>query len=214
MKKICKQPEPTWFSEWKENFLKVNGRNADYKNDFPQNEKRKLRQCLLEEQGYICCYCMKRIDLDSSHIEHFWPKGVPQFHNLDMEYGNMFASCQGNPEAEDHCGHKKNEWYDMDMIIPTDERIESAFKFTIDGKIHSTGTYKTKKVKDDMSYYLGLESFYMVRNRKKAIEASEYFDECDYSQDEINYFIHVYESMDSGKYQEYCKAITDVLKTY
>lgn len=102
----------------------------------------------------------------------------------------------------------------MDMIIPTDERIESAFKFTIDGKIHSTGTYKTKKVKDDMSYYLGLESFYMVRNRKKAIEASEYFDECDYSQDEINYFIHVYESMDSGKYQEYCKAITDVLKTY
>ena len=82
MKRISKSDSPEWFEEWKKKFEKENGRKPHYKGDFSTgsrnsaNRRRKLREELLKEQGYICCYCMKRINLDSSHNEHFWPKEV------------------------------------------------------------------------------------------------------------------------------------------
>ena len=113
MKRIDKGDSPGWFEVWKQNFKKVNGREAHYKNDFSSNDadgktrRQKMRTRLMEEQGYICCYCMKRILLNNSHIEHFWPKTY--FPQIDLEYDNMFASCDGERVIlfDEHCGHKK-----------------------------------------------------------------------------------------------------------
>ena len=96
MKRIIKNNPPKWFEDWKRNFEHANGRKAAYKKDFPQNEIRKLRGDLLREQGYICCYCMGRLHIDGSHVEHFRPK--TRFPDEDMEYGNLLASSRGNLE--------------------------------------------------------------------------------------------------------------------
>ena len=105
MKRIVKNDPPEWFENWKRNFETANGRKAAYKNDFPQREIRKLREVLLREQGYICCYCMGRLDIDSSHVEHFRPKG--RFPDEDMEYepdgimpGNSRGTCGGSLRAQ------------------------------------------------------------------------------------------------------------------
>ena len=72
MKRINKQESPQWFEDWKRNFKTENNRNAHYKNDFSAddadgiNRRRRLRESLVNEQGKICCYCMRRISTDSS----------------------------------------------------------------------------------------------------------------------------------------------------
>jgi hypothetical protein len=53
-----------------------------------------LDKFLLEEQGYICCYCGKRIPDNNNFVrEHFEDKN----HNraLVFQYSNLFASCEG-----------------------------------------------------------------------------------------------------------------------
>lgn len=70
-----------------------------YKNDFStddidgSNRRQRLRKNLVDEQGKICCYCMRRISTNSSHIEHFLPKEI--FTDKDLSYENLLASCNG-----------------------------------------------------------------------------------------------------------------------
>ena len=120
--KVKRWASPEWFESWKAQFRNINNREPVYKDDLPDDKRRRLRKTLVEEQGYICCYCMGRITLNSSHLEHFWPK--EKFASQDMNYDNMLASCEGNTDGEDNCGHRKNNWYTGRMVIPTKAAIE------------------------------------------------------------------------------------------
>lgn len=210
MRKIQKGESPEWFEIWKDQFRCRNGREATYKEDFPDHERRKLRRDLLEEQGYICCYCMKRIDIDSSHLEHFWPKS--RFQDLDMDYRNMLASCEGQTTGEDHCGHKKKDWYDVDMVIPTDDEIETMFRYTLNGKIYPAHRGGKEAVEKKIIHEWGLDSFHLERNRRMALEQTEIFDMDDYTEDEVWDTIAYYDGRQDGKYIEYCNVIIDVMK--
>ena len=71
--------------------------------------KRKLYADILEEQHYLCAYCMSRIDFPENTvssqkitIDHY----MSQAHNpaLSMSYGNMLGSCvrcQNNKGSEE-----------------------------------------------------------------------------------------------------------------
>ncbi|MFN0203869.1 MAG: retron system putative HNH endonuclease [Bacteroidia bacterium] len=61
------------------------------------NPKKELQLALLQEQGYICCYCGKRIDETNMRIEHFFPKT----HNKPCTYNyyNLHAACKGGGEG-------------------------------------------------------------------------------------------------------------------
>lgn len=219
MKKIIKNDSLDWFEEWKENFEKENNRKAHYKEDFATNDaegiarRRRLREELLKEQGYICCYCMKRIDLDTSHIEHFWPKKF--FGEKDLDYDNLFASCQGIETLDqnvDHCGHRKHDWWTESMISPTDYDIEEMFKYALNGEVHSVSERRESHIVDQMISEFGLNSYVLIRSRQEAIETSEAFDEDDYSDEDIRDFIEYYSNKNEGYYTPYCKAIVDALK--
>lgn len=218
MKKIDKEDSPEWFETWKKDYKSINGRIPHYKNEFSSDDpdgnmrRRKLREQLIKEQGYICCYCMKRISLDHSHIEHFWPQ--THFPQMDLEYSNMFASCNGDGiiELDGHCGHKKEDWWRADMIPPTESVIEKIFRYSVDGKIHSMPRKATTVVAQDMITQMGLNSYHLKRNRREAIEGSEVFDEEEYSDEDIRNFIDYYLNKDNGRYVPYCMAIVDCLK--
>ncbi len=218
MRKIDKEDAPKWFEAWKRDFKKLNGREAHYKKDFSTDdrdgrERRKsLRDQLIKEQGAICCYCMKRIFLENSHIEHFWPK--VSFPKIDLEYDNLFASCNGEGviSSDEHCGHKKEDWWREDMIPPTDAKVEDLFRYSDDGRIHSVARRATANIAQEMIKQMGLNSYHLVRNRRDAIESSEVFDERGYSDEDIRNFINYYYNKDSGRYVPYCMAIVDRLK--
>jgi uncharacterized protein (TIGR02646 family) len=60
-------------------------------------EKDDLRRALLEEQGYLCCYCMSRIQTptqDKMKIEHF--QSQHEFPELQLNFNNLLASCKGS----------------------------------------------------------------------------------------------------------------------
>ena len=58
-------------------------------------DKDDIRKNLLEEQGYLCAYCMRRIDKKRMKIEHWYPEE----HLTDIEclnYQNMLGVCLGH----------------------------------------------------------------------------------------------------------------------
>jgi uncharacterized protein (TIGR02646 family) len=55
--------------------------------------KEKIKKALIEEQGYICCYCGGRVNEANSHIEHFLPKD--SYIKLTYDYTNLLISCNG-----------------------------------------------------------------------------------------------------------------------
>ncbi|WP_163409627.1 retron system putative HNH endonuclease [Flavobacterium ajazii] len=135
MKHIIKQEEPQAFTNWKVG----RGGNAEktYKGlNRNHNIKDNLRDSLLQEQGYICCYCEKELKSNDRHIEHFKPKH--KFPQLQLEYENLFCSCQVNLINGEplHCGNSKGNFFDERFLIsPLEPNCESRFKYTFDGQI-------------------------------------------------------------------------------
>ena len=232
MKKIDKGVSPDWFESWKSDFRVKNGREPHYEGDFLNDEfeagvrRRKLKENLIKEQGKICCYCMGRIDMDTAHIEHFWPKGVSQYADRDLDYNNLFACCEGKRVTQkdadllvtwdEHCGHKKEDWYDENMIMPTDYRIEDLFTYYDNGEIHPIGRKTTTNIASKMKSALGLDSFHLKRNRKEAIDQmyddleDDLLDDPDYIMECIDY----YNSIFDGEYMPYCGVLVDCLKRF
>jgi uncharacterized protein (TIGR02646 family) len=69
-----------------------------------------VKRDLLDEQGYICCYCQNRINLDEkTQIEHFIPRSSDPTKMFD--YDNLLASCDG--------GQKIREDYNQGLVSET-----------------------------------------------------------------------------------------------
>ncbi|MGK7879186.1 MAG: retron system putative HNH endonuclease [Crocosphaera sp.] len=133
MKYIKKQAEPSSLREWKEQG------NENWRPTYGALRKKlkdSIKQALMKEQGYLCCYCEQELTLNDSHIEHFKPQSDPTVDPLD--FSNMLCSCQeqlkkGEPR---HCGNLKGNWFDENVLIsPLDPNCETRFKFTADGYI-------------------------------------------------------------------------------
>lgn len=57
-----------------------------------------VRQALLEDQRYLCCYCMRALDPDRHQIriEHYRSQsGAPA---LSLAWANLLAACAGGPK--------------------------------------------------------------------------------------------------------------------
>lgn len=62
----------------------------------PTDDKDILRLALLRDQNYLCAYCGRRIEDDSSSIEHWLPRSADP--SLTFDWDNLIAVCKG-----DHC---------------------------------------------------------------------------------------------------------------
>ena len=117
---------------------------SDFDN-IPLEAKEVLRESLLLEQGYICCYCMKRIPEKiekegrvtyDMKIEHF--KCQDHHGGLQLTYSNLYGACTGNegkPKKIQTCDTKKGN---LELTIdPTSNlpNYEILFKYNPDGEI-------------------------------------------------------------------------------
>ena len=78
----------------------------------------------------------------------------------------MFASCNGEATIildDEHCGHRKNNWFRDDMLSPTDAEVEKVFKYSANGKISAVRNRPSSNVAQDMIHNLGLDSFHLER---------------------------------------------------
>jgi uncharacterized protein (TIGR02646 family) len=133
MKYIVKQQEPQALLDWKA--MADENWQPTY-DDLRGPVKQSVKQALMTEQGYICCYCERRLTDVDSHIEHFRPQNDPLVDPLD--YTNLLCSCQNRLDKGDprHCGNLKNGWFDEQLLIsPLSTDCAERFAFTGDGWI-------------------------------------------------------------------------------
>ncbi|MEQ8822079.1 MAG: retron system putative HNH endonuclease [Sumerlaeia bacterium] len=136
MKPIRKRRPPEDFAERRGDHPHVEWESRAFKTKV----KRSLRHKLVEEQGFICCYCNGRITEATSHVEHLKPRSL--FPELDLSYWNLLASCggsrseQGLKNAPIHCGPAKGNWYDEEQFVsPLMRDCRRYFRFLASGQI-------------------------------------------------------------------------------
>lgn len=131
MRTIAKGAAPLSYVTW------LSGASEEWEPAFDglqSPEKVDVKQRLLEEQFYLCCYCCGRIDLDGSHIEHLAPQSQG---TGELDFENMLASCPGeehdSPTVGLHCGHKKGD--QTLSVTPLTGACQSEFTYNAIGGI-------------------------------------------------------------------------------
>jgi len=179
--------------------------------------KRKLRRRLIEDQGYICCYCgMEIFDDEHTKIEHV--QCQKKHTDLVLCFDNMLASCDGGDsdraayrkaknshqtieEHQQHCDAKKGE---KDIpVSPLDADIERFVTYFDDGSVKGYGEKGCALVQT-----LGLNAKYLQTLRKNAIES--YIEN---QIDDIDTEIEKLHSLVDGKYQPFCFVISQLLSS-
>ena len=153
--------------------------------DFNGMPKDEVRQALLIEQGYLCAYCMQRLNSDGTEtkIEHYYPRkpvndedGGETARRKELEYSNMLLVCRGNGSGGSGKGNTDSRHFTCDAkkenqflhINPqSKENMETIF-YDPQGKIHSNNT----NYQQDLDEILNLNDpyGYLVENRKSALE--------------------------------------------
>lgn len=133
-----------------------------YKNDLSQDIIDKLRNKLLADQGYICCYCQKRIPeklLPQSKIEHF--KCRDKYKDLELNYSNLFIACNGEEKSgKKTCDTLKSN-SDINSFTLTSTNFETIIKYGKDGGIYSTDP----NIEKDINEILGLNEYNLKQKR-------------------------------------------------
>lgn len=141
--------------------------------DFKNPGKEKLRISLLEEQGYICAYCMKKIHNDTfTKIEHYQKRNSTN----QLLYTNLLAVCDGN---EHHKGKYRKcdltcDSFKGDAILTIDPckilHINSIRYDFVSGKISSI----VPQYDNDLIHVLNLNNPRLLDNRKAVLNQIRY----------------------------------------
>ena len=178
--------------------------------------KKKLRKRLVEDQGYICCYCgMEISDDEHTKIEHV--KCQKYHSDLALCFDNMLASCDGGEsdrksfnkagrverrtmqKHQEHCDAKKEE---KDIpVSPLDAEIESFITYFDDGSVKGCNDSGKQLVQT-----LGLNARYLQMLRKNAIDSY-----LEIPMDDIKTEIEKLHIPNNGRLQPFCFAIEQCL---
>lgn len=208
MKYIQKQSEPQEFTNWKS---QANQNWQPTWDTLRGQVKQKLKEALMAEQGYICCYCEDRLSDQNSHIEHFQPKSDSAVDPLD--FSNLLCSCQNNKTREEpsHCGSLKSDWFDEKLLIsPLDPTCEERFMFTGDGSIEPANSSDQAAI--ETIKRLGLNIRKLQNLRQQVIDP--FLDE-DLSDKDLEEFVTSYlKQSESGEFDRFWTTIHYLFKTY
>ena len=133
-----------------------------------------IRKQMLEEQGYLCAYCMQRIISGAVTIEHFSaqnPTDAQSEAELSIDYNNMLGVCQGNKAAgnykaltcDKHRGNKPLS------INPLQKHLVQQIKYKGDGTIYSDDPQINKDLNETLN--LNCEGVSFKKNRKAVLDS-------------------------------------------
>jgi uncharacterized protein (TIGR02646 family) len=178
--------------------------------DDPRNPKDEIREQLVREQGYLCCYCMKRIttDLRGMKIEHWAPQGDPSASHLQLDWKNLLGACKGNEGArwqDQHCDTRKGNAHLT--LNPTDPSCELHVRYLGDGTIKSDD----QAIDADLNHTLNLNHACLTNNRKAVLDAlvaamRRKYSNKPWPEDALKREITALQQFNSeGKLEEYCQ---------
>lgn len=128
--------------------------------------KAALKESLLKEQGALCCYCMKRIFVDTMRVEHW--RCQERHPALQLEYDNLLAACAGRighlPDVQDICDVRKGN---KDLKYnPAADDVERLLTYKKDGTIVSSDP----EFEEQLHSVLNLNCALLQRNRQAVFD--------------------------------------------
>ena len=124
-----------------------------------------LKDSLLKEQGYLCAYCMARIDKDHMKVEHFKPQSL--YPQDIFDYGNLLACCLGKTQEESHCDTSKgNAEISLSPLSPS--CVDTLSYESGTGKIKSSNPYYDR----ELDRILHLNTPIIKQNRLKVLQGA------------------------------------------
>lgn len=143
--------------------------------------KAELLEKLLDEQGHICAYCMRRIPekrnlpvgIAPVTIEHWFPRNPEGKEDVGqgLDYKNMFAVCSGNRG----CGNREGLTCDARRgnqpikVNPCDVNTLHGITYTASGKIQSSDPEIDEDINERLN--LNCESISLPENRKQVLQS-------------------------------------------
>lgn len=197
-----------------------------------------IRDRLLEEQGHLCAYCMRRIYKDTMKIEHWYPENRLTDREC-LDYSNMLGCCPGHNDGDsgrnDTCDtHKGNSIIAIDPRNP--DHIAQIKYSSKNGRISSDSDpivvkhYGEKGIlyedetnlqKDiDNTLNLNEDSHYLMQNRKEVLDEVKRFlskkkREGNWTAKDIKRMIQEYEKQDAnGRKKPYAGIVVWYLKKH
>ncbi len=163
-----------------------------------------LRKSLLEEQGYICAYCMRRIPTKDSNsnettrIEHIVPQATGI---MDMDYSNMVVCCPGAIDGDFHCD-KKKEMQTISFSLFDANFIKTLSYKSGTGEIISTNPLFNQQINE----VLNLNHPKLQRNRKEVLQGliSTLGKRSQWRKSEIVKTRDYFATKHNGKFSPYC----------
>ena len=178
----------------------ASGGHYDQGSNF-SNIKNDIRKALCEEQGFICCYCMRLIEPSPNGMQIAHIKSQSHHPDLDCSYTNMMGSCSCN----ETCNQKQKD-YDL-RINPTDlsHPVEELIRYESDGTILSDDA----EINEELNLYLNLNSTkqFLKQDRCEILNSvKRELKRTPFSQriDKAKSLLSFWSSKNDDKYREYC----------
>lgn len=194
MKKITKGKEPISLTAYRSSIPSDDMKKETIYEDYKENAI--LRKQLLEEQGYVCCYCMSRISERTSKIEHFLPQS--EFREKQIDYSNLFVACKGGEGTTEHyCDTKKANQILKSIDFSTD--TAKKIKYLKNGRVSSFESSENKEssLTKEMNEVLNLNCKILVKNRKQTYD--DFKNQKKWSKAYLQQVIASYQSSVNGK---------------
>ena len=123
-----------------------NSTYANVSNNIPNHDfiRDEVLTSLLEEQGYLCAYCMQKINLSNATIEHiigqnYVQDGVELGQQNQINYNNFLAVCEGKSCKDNlHCDKSRANYQRIRTLFanPLENRIMQNIRFNSKGLIY------------------------------------------------------------------------------
>lgn len=215
MRKIDKKPEP---QEWKA-YRETPG--VRYQ-PIPS-----LADALLEEQGFICAYCERRIPHqdapggENHRIDHLTPqmKARQDGDDSDLLYENMVICCPGNiANNRDYYHCDKYKGHKDLMISPLNAGMMGTIRFTVSGRIKSTDPKLDVELNEGG---LNLNNDFLLQHRQEAwLTVVEKLTKMGWTKKHVKDVLALWENKHTIKYKEeehqayypFCSMICYLLK--
>jgi len=169
MKYIQKGKEPTSLT------AKRNTEGAKY-----ECAETTWQQQLLDDQGYLCAYCMGRISLALNEkwepkigIEHYLSRKLNP--ELELIWKNMLGVCNGTFSSDPHCDKAKGA-VALNILNPSIlQKSEQLIKYSIFGDIlpDTPNQGLEQKIIDDLNSILNLNDEKLRNARKDVIDRAK-----------------------------------------
>lgn len=216
MKYIQKAGCPHAYSQW---CSAVAGTDKSDWREVPSAQKGQLLAAMIAEQGELCAYTMRRIDKDSSHVEHIKPQSRCRVDlpGSDLDYSNLIACFprDGMKATYRYGAQSKESWWEndgADFVSPLQPACERFFRFDLDGEISAVGNRAAARTTIDV---LALDHRSLAEDRKRVIEEFIYGPGGDDPMSPAN----ARRARDTicdrdghGRFYEFCVAICDALE--